>query len=110
MIDISSATVERVIVHRVGNKGRDEGFTLSQHETPKSDAISDLILENYLSVTVRRNEVLEFYRTSPTLHSTRSHGLLKSSLKTPIPFAHSRTISPGTSTARRCIQISQVAS
>ena len=54
MIDISSATVERVIVHRVGNKGRDEGFTLSQHETPKSDAISDLILENYLSVTVRR--------------------------------------------------------
>ena len=42
MIDISSAEVKNLIIHHVGNKLRDEGFTFSKKEafrTPTLDAL-----------------------------------------------------------------------
>lgn len=64
MIDISSARVSKLIVHRVGNKLRDEGYSLSQKEAPRTESLDDLILRCYLAPVIRNGDVTEFYHES----------------------------------------------
>lgn len=59
MIDISSAKVSKVIVHRVGNKLRDEGLHLSLAECTRSSALDDLLLRSFLAPVVRSGQ--EYY-------------------------------------------------
>lgn len=56
MIDISSAKVAKVIVHRVGNKLRDEGFHLSQAECNRSSTLDELLIRDFLAPVVRRGQ------------------------------------------------------
>ncbi|VEI18611.1 37-kD nucleoid-associated bacterial protein [Serratia plymuthica] len=56
MIDISSAKVSKVIVHRVGNKLRDEGFHLSQAECHRSSILDELLLRDFLAPVLRKGQ------------------------------------------------------
>ncbi|WP_426345008.1 nucleoid-associated protein [Alcaligenes sp. HNGD-HTN06] len=58
-MDISSAKVLKVIVHRVGNKIRDEGLNLSKIECQRSSTLDDLLLRNLLAPVVRNGQ--EYY-------------------------------------------------
>lgn len=49
MVDISSARIIKLIVHRIGNKLRDEGFTLSDQEAVRTPTLDDLLLKSYLA-------------------------------------------------------------
>ena len=60
-MDISSAKISKVIVHRVGNKLRDEGIHLSPIECQRSGALDDLLLRNLLAPVVRNGQ--EYYLT-----------------------------------------------
>ncbi|OCW93970.1 nucleoid-associated protein [Alishewanella sp. HH-ZS] len=60
-MDISSTKVSKIIVHRVGNKLRDEGFYLSPVECNRSNTLDDLLLSSLLSPVIRRGE--EFFLT-----------------------------------------------
>jgi hypothetical protein len=59
-MDISSAKVKKIIVHKVGNKSRDEGFSLSEQEVKKSKPLSDLLLRHYLAPLARSEKKYKF--------------------------------------------------
>lgn len=61
MIDISSAKVSKVIVHRVGNRLRDEGLHLSPIECHRSSTLDDLLLRSLLAPVTRGGQ--EYYLT-----------------------------------------------
>jgi len=60
-MDISSAKVSKVIVHRVGNKLRYEGIHLSKIECQRSSALDELLLKNLLAPVARNGQ--EYYLT-----------------------------------------------
>lgn len=60
-MDISSAKVSKVIVHRVGNKLRDEGIHLSPIECHRSSSLDDLLLKSLLAPVTRNGH--EYYLT-----------------------------------------------
>lgn len=60
-MDISSAKVSKVIVHRVGNKLRDEGIHLSPSECQRSGTLDELLLKNLLAPVARNGQ--EYYLT-----------------------------------------------
>ena len=52
-LDISSASVARVAVHRVGNKLREEGLHLSPTECRRTSHLDDLLLGGFLAPVAR---------------------------------------------------------
>jgi hypothetical protein len=64
MIDISSAEVKNAIVHRVGNRVREEGYSLSTQEINRNKDIDDILLRYYLSPLAKRNDIYSFYHES----------------------------------------------
>lgn len=64
MLEISQAKVEKVIVHQVGNKIREEGYKLSPREMEVSQPTQDLLLRYYLPVFAKMDERHEFYHES----------------------------------------------
>lgn len=62
--DISSAKLEKLVIHRVGNKSRDEGFHLSQVEADISQEVESILLRNYLGATLKENNVFGFWHES----------------------------------------------
>lgn len=60
-MDISSAKVSKVIVHRVGNKLRDEGLHLSPVECHRSSTLDELLLRGFLAPVIRSGQ--EYYLT-----------------------------------------------
>lgn len=64
MTDISSAHVDRLIVHRVGNKIRDEGYQLSEAVAPVSAGLSDLLMRDYLATTLSNGALYDFHHDS----------------------------------------------
>lgn len=64
MLDISSTRIKSLIVHRIGNKLREEGCQLSHKETSRSQAVDDLILRHYLASAARSGDLYEFYHES----------------------------------------------
>lgn len=60
-MDISSAKVSKVIVHRVGNKLRDEGLHLSPAECDRSTTLDDLLVRGLLAPVTRSGQ--EYYLT-----------------------------------------------
>lgn len=55
-MDISSAKVSKVIVHRVGNKLRDEGIHLSPIECQRSGTLDELLLKSLLAPVARNGQ------------------------------------------------------
>lgn len=64
MLDISLATVEKVIVHQIGNKIREEGYKLSSSEMLISEQTQELLLRHYLPVFAKIDNTHEFYHES----------------------------------------------
>jgi hypothetical protein len=64
MIDTSSAEVQKIIVHRVGNRTREEGYTLSTQEVNKTKYLGDLLLRHYLLPLANAKEAYNFYHES----------------------------------------------
>lgn len=64
MIDISSAEIAKIIVHRVGNRIREEGYSLSNQEVKRTKDIDDTFLRHYLAPLVRSNDIYGFYHES----------------------------------------------
>ncbi|MGE5475527.1 MAG: nucleoid-associated protein [Bacteroidales bacterium] len=64
MIDISSTRIKHLIVHRIGNKIREEGCHLSHGETSRSESVDALILRHYLSPAARSGDFYEFHHES----------------------------------------------
>jgi len=73
MIDVSSARVSKLIVHRIGNKIRDEGYTLSQNVVNRSSTLDDLILRNYLAPVLRQGEAYDLTHESDIALNTVHH-------------------------------------
>lgn len=64
MIDISSAYIKKLIVHKVGNKLRDDGCILSDQEPERSKLLDDLLLTHYLAPTIQKGDDYDFYHES----------------------------------------------
>lgn len=73
MIDISSAEVKNLIIHHVGNKLRDEGFTFSKKEAFRTPTLDALILKNYLAPIVRQGISYQFHHESDISLNTIYH-------------------------------------
>lgn len=73
MFDISSAKVKKVIVHRVGNKLRDEGIYLSPEENLRSKTLDDLLLKDFLAPVIRQGQQHELFHESDIALNTVNH-------------------------------------
>jgi hypothetical protein len=73
MIDFSSARVSRLIVHRIGNKARAEGWKMSDSEAIVNETLNNLILQHYLVPTIQRGDVYEFYHESDLTLNVVNH-------------------------------------
>ncbi len=61
MIDTSLASVQKLIVHRVGNKLRDEGIVLSDDETTRSERLDALLMAKFLEPMVQKGQPCELH-------------------------------------------------
>lgn len=73
MLDISSAKVKKVIVHRVGNKLRDEGIRFSTTECPRSKTLDDLLLKSLLAPVIRGGQRYHLFHESDIALNTINH-------------------------------------
>lgn len=64
MLDISSARVMRCVVHRVGNRLREEGCELSQQEVHGTAELHGTLLRHYLAPLAKAGEAFELYHES----------------------------------------------
>ena len=72
-MDISSARVSKVIVHRVGNKLRDEGIYLSPIECQRSGTLDELLLKNLLAPVARNGQEYHLTHESDISLNTINH-------------------------------------
>ncbi|EHU1703107.1 hypothetical protein A1Z17_RS05835 [Acinetobacter baumannii] len=64
MYDISSATIEHKVLHRIGNKFREEPLVLSDNLMPSEEEINNLLLINYLKPLINLKEPFELFHES----------------------------------------------
>jgi hypothetical protein len=71
-MDLTTSTVDKLIVHRVGNKLRDESLKLSGTESPVNEELSSLLLGGYLKgIASETNEYYFHHETDLALNETR---------------------------------------
>ena len=71
-MDLTTSVVNQLIVHRIGNKLRDESLKLSSSESPINEDLSALILGGYLKgITPEKNEYYFHHETDLALNETR---------------------------------------
>ncbi|MFQ3199686.1 MAG: hypothetical protein ACI9SK_000394 [Zhongshania sp.] len=64
MLDVSSARLTNVAVHRVGSKIREEGISLANEESKVSDSLVELLFQNYLIPLSKQQEIYDFFHES----------------------------------------------
>lgn len=64
MIDVSSARLTNIAVHRVGNKTREEGVSLAKAESSVSDPLGELLAEYYLLPLSKQKDAYDFFHES----------------------------------------------
>ncbi|MBX9723487.1 MAG: nucleoid-associated protein [Candidatus Obscuribacterales bacterium] len=64
MVDISSAKINKVIIHRVGNKLREEGVLFSPKESPRSKTLDELLLKGFLAPVIRQGQQYDLFHES----------------------------------------------
>ncbi|MHC5226477.1 nucleoid-associated protein [Ignatzschineria sp. LJL83] len=60
MLNISSAKIEKIIIHQVGNGGREELCLFSENSTTPSASLESLLLEHYLLPLTELEDTFEF--------------------------------------------------
>jgi hypothetical protein len=73
MIDLSNASVSKVIVHRIGNKAREEGYTFSPNEAARTPTLDVLLIKSYLEPMVDDAQVYELHHESDLALNTVHH-------------------------------------
>ena len=73
MIDISTASVSKVIVHRIGNKAREEGYQFSPDEAERTATLDSLLIKSYLEPMVDDAQVYELHHESDLALNTVYH-------------------------------------
>ena len=64
MFDVSSARITRCVVHRVGNRLREEGCELSSTDVTGTADLHGTLLRHYLAPLAKGGEEFEFYHES----------------------------------------------
>ncbi|WP_431474024.1 nucleoid-associated protein [Marinobacter sp. KM021] len=64
MLDVSSAQLERVIVHKVGNKIREEGYVLSESELDSDETLNEVLIRGYLKPLSKSQKLYDFFHES----------------------------------------------
>src|SRR6218665_183112 len=64
MIDVSSARIVQCVVHRVGNRLREEGYELSSKEVLGTAELHGTLLRHYLAPLTKGGDEFEFYHES----------------------------------------------
>lgn len=72
-LDFSKAIVQKVIVHRVGNKFRDEGLVLSNAESERSESLDELFLNKFLIPTIKNGDECVLTHESDIYLNTIKH-------------------------------------
>lgn len=71
-MDLTGSTVRQLVVHRIGNKLRDESLKLSNSESPVNEELSTLILGGYLQgISSEKNEYHFHHETDIGLNESR---------------------------------------
>ena len=73
MIDVSSAQLREVAVHRVGNKTHEEGMRLANTVSTISESLSELLFQSYLLPLSKQKEVYDFFHESDLSLNTLSN-------------------------------------
>ncbi len=69
MLNISSAKIEKMIIHQVGNKGREEGCVFSAMSIMPSESLEGLLLAHYLAPLSELEDTFEFdHEIDPSLN------------------------------------------
>lgn len=69
MLNTSSAKIEKMIVHQVGNKGREEGCIFSAMSIMPSESLEGLLLAHYLAPLSELEDTFEFdHEIDPSLN------------------------------------------
>lgn len=55
-INLSQAKVKALIIHRVGNKFRDEGILISENESERNEKLDNLLLNKFLIPVIKSDE------------------------------------------------------
>lgn len=64
MFDLGSAKVNKLIVHRVGNKLNEDGVSLSSAESRRSEALDEQLLGSFLIPVLRRGQQYHLFHES----------------------------------------------
>jgi hypothetical protein len=64
VFDLGSATVKKLIVHRVGNKLNEDGISISSAESPRSEALDEQLLKSFLIPVLRRGQQYHLFHES----------------------------------------------
>jgi hypothetical protein len=71
-MDLTTSSVDKLIVHRIGNKLRNESLKLSSSESPVNEELSTLLLGGYLKgISAETNEYYFHHETDLALNATR---------------------------------------
>ncbi|MDO8990055.1 MAG: nucleoid-associated protein [Sideroxyarcus sp.] len=71
-MDLTASSVQQLVVHRIGNKLRDEILKLSNSESPVNEELSGLLLGGYLhGISSDKNEFHFHHETDLALNETR---------------------------------------
>lgn len=70
MLNTSSAKIEKMIIHQVGNKGREEACTFSAMSITPSESLAALLLAHYLAPLSELEDTFEFnHEIDPSLNT-----------------------------------------
>lgn len=73
MIDVSSARLANIVVHRVGNKAREEGMRLAEQESGASESLAELLSDHCLVPLSKQKEIYDFFHESDLSLNTVSN-------------------------------------
>jgi len=66
MINYSESTIQHIIIHKVGNKSRDEGVIISAQSTPIDEGMADLLTHYFLKPFTKVTETFQFVQAAET--------------------------------------------
>jgi hypothetical protein len=64
VFDLGSAKVKKLIVHQVGNKLNEDGVSISSGESPRSEALDELLLKCFLIPVLKRGQQYHLFHES----------------------------------------------
>ena len=86
MINYTEATIPHIIVHKVGNKSRDEGVIVSAAPIPVDEGLADLLTHYFLKPFSKASETFQFVQSAEAEKSNVLQALTKNVFDNPQTF------------------------